>query len=38
MLKDKNNQLSFHSILYNRIPKNHTLKLINEAIDLKFCN
>ena len=36
MLKDKNNQLSFHSILYNRIPKNHTLKLINEAIDLSF--
>ena len=36
MLKDKNNQLSIYSILYNKIPKNHTLKLINEAIDLSF--
>lgn len=36
MLKDKNNQLSIYSILYNKIPKNHTLKLINEAIDLTF--
>ena len=24
MLKDKNNQLSIYSILYNKIPKNHT--------------
>ena len=36
MLKDKNNQLSIYSILYNKIPKNHTLKLINSAIDLSF--
>ncbi len=36
MLKDKDNQLSIYSILYNKIPKNHTLKLINEAVDLTF--
>lgn len=36
MLKDKNNQLSFYSILYNKIPKNHTLKLINNAVDFSF--
>lgn len=36
MLKDKNNQLSIYSILYNKIPENHTLKLINKAIDLSF--
>lgn len=36
MLKDKNNQLSIYSILYNKIPKNHTLRLINEAIDFTF--
>lgn len=35
MLKD-NNQLSIYSILYNKIPENHTLKLINNAIDLSF--
>lgn len=33
MLKDKNMQLSIYSVLYNRIPKNHILKLIDEAID-----
>lgn len=36
MLKDKDNQLSIYSILYNKIPENHTLKLINRAIDLSF--
>lgn len=36
MLKDKNNQLSIYSILYNKVPENHTLKLINNAIDLSF--
>ena len=30
MLKDKNNQLSIYSILYNKIPENHILKLINQ--------
>ena len=36
MLKERNNQLSIYSILYSKIPENHTLKLINEAIDLSF--
>lgn len=36
MLKDKNNQLSIYSILYNKIPQNHILKLINNSIDLSF--
>lgn len=36
MLKDKNNQLSIYSTLYNKVPENHTLKLINNAIDLSF--
>ena len=36
MLKDKNNQLSIYSILYNKIPENHTLKLINNAVDFSF--
>ena len=31
-------QLSFHSILYHKIPKKHILKRINEAIDLTFVN
>lgn len=36
MLRDKNNQLSIYSILYNKIPKNHILKLINQAVDFSF--
>lgn len=36
MLIDKDNQLSIYSILYNKIPRDHTLRLINEAIDLSF--
>ena len=36
MLKDKNNQLSIYSILYNRIPKNHILKLISKAVNFSF--
>ncbi|SNS73924.1 Transposase domain [Anaerovirgula multivorans] len=36
MLKDQNNQLSIYSILYNKIPENHTLKLINKAVDFSF--
>ena len=38
MLKDELKQLSLHSILYNRIPENHILKLINNAVDFKFMN
>ena len=36
MLKDKNNQLSIYSILYNKIPENHMLKLIDKAVDFSF--
>lgn len=38
MLKEKNNQLSIYSILYNKIPENHILRLINEAVDFSFIN
>jgi transposase len=38
MLKDKNAQLSIYSILYSRIPENHILKLINNAVDFGFIN
>ncbi|WP_422487053.1 transposase, partial [Gudongella sp. DL1XJH-153] len=36
MLRDQNNQLSIYSILYNKIPENHTLKLLDNAIDFGF--
>jgi transposase len=36
MLRDQNNQLSIYSILYNKIPENHTLKLLDNAIDFRF--
>lgn len=36
MLKDKYHQLSISSSLYNKIPENHTLKLINKAVDFSF--
>jgi len=38
MLKVKNNQLNIYSILYNKIPENHILKLINNAVDFSFIN
>ncbi len=38
MLKEKNNQLSIYSILYNKIPENHILRLIDEAVDFSFIN
>ncbi|MBZ4647190.1 MAG: transposase [Clostridia bacterium] len=38
MLKDKNMQLSIYSILYNKIPEKHILKLINNAVDFSFIN
>lgn len=38
MLKDEQKQLSLYSILYNKIPDNHILKLINKAVDFKFIN
>lgn len=38
MLKGKNMQLSIYSILYNKIPQSHILKLINKAVDFSFIN
>ncbi len=38
MLKLEAHQLNFSSLLYNKIPKNHILKLINSAISLNFIN
>lgn len=31
-------QLSLHSLLYNKIPENHILKLINDEVDFSFIN
>ena len=31
-------QLSFYSLLYFKIPENHTLKLIKDAVDFSFIN
>ena len=38
MLKNEPKQLSLYSILYNRIPENHILKKINNAVDFSFIN
>lgn len=38
MLKNEPKQLSLYSILYNKIPQNHILKLINDAVNFKFIN
>lgn len=38
MLKNELKQLSLYSILYNKIPENHILKLINNAVDFSFIN
>jgi len=38
MLKNEPKQLSLYSILYNKIPDNHILKSINNAIDFSFIN
>ncbi|MED4351096.1 IS1182 family transposase [Schinkia azotoformans] len=37
MLKSEK-QLSLYSVLYNKIPDNHILKLIDEAVDFSFIN
>ena len=37
-LFDKNMQLSIYSLLYDKIPENHILKLINDAVDFSFIN
>ncbi|AST89871.1 IS1182 family transposase [Sutcliffiella cohnii] len=38
MLKEKDMQLSIYSELYYKIPKNHTLKLVREAVDFSYIN
>ncbi|MDP2926353.1 MAG: IS1182 family transposase [Nanoarchaeota archaeon] len=38
MLRIEPKQLSLYSILYSRIPENHILKLINNAVDFSFIN
>lgn len=38
MLRIKQKQLSLYSILYNKIPENHILKLVNSAVDFSFIN
>lgn len=38
MLKLKDNQLSIYSILYNKIPENHILKIISDEVDFSFIN
>jgi transposase len=38
MLGKETKQLSFYSVLYDKIPKNHLLRKINEAVDLSFVN
>ena len=35
---NQNKQLSFFTELYNKIPENHTLKLINNFVDFSFVN
>lgn len=38
MLRIRSKQMSFHTSLYNKIPKNHILKVIDEHIDFTFIN
>ncbi|EGO64159.1 hypothetical protein ALO_09379, partial [Acetonema longum DSM 6540] len=38
MLKQQPKQLSLYSILYEKIPNDHILEAINNAIDLSFTN
>lgn len=38
MLKDKDMQLSIYSVLYNKIPDNHTLKILKDEVDFSFIN
>lgn len=38
MLKIEAKQFNFYSQLYNKIPENHILKIINSAISLEFVN
>ncbi len=38
MLRSNDKQLSVYSILYNKIPENNILRLINTAVDFSFIN
>jgi transposase len=38
MLKEKNSQLSIYSLLFFKIPENHTLKLIHNEVDFSSIN
>lgn len=38
MLRESEKQLSFHSMLYNKIPEDHLLKIIDRAVDFSFIN
>jgi transposase len=38
MLRQEPKQLSFHSVLYNKIPENHMLKKISRVVDFSFIN
>ena len=38
MLRKEKKQLSFYSVLYDKIPKDHILKKIDEAVDFSFVN
>jgi len=38
MLRLKPKQLSFHALLYNKIPENHILKMIESVVDFSFIN
>lgn len=38
MLKDKDMQLSIYSLLYDKIPEKHTLKLLQDNVDFSFIN
>jgi len=38
MLRKEKKQLTFYSVLYDKIPKDHILKKIDEAVDFSFVN
>ena len=38
LLNNQVKQTSFYSVLYDRIPENHILKLIEKAVDFSFIN
>jgi hypothetical protein len=36
MLREKDKQLSFYSMLYDKIPETHLVKQIEKAVDFSF--